>query len=885
MLRAALLRLRALLRRKTVEGELDDELRFHVERQTEAHIRAGMTPEEARQRARLQFGGLEQVKEQCRDARGVAFIESLFQDLRYGLRVLGASPGFTAVAVLSLALGIGANTAIFSLMDAVLLKTLPVKDPQQLVQVIATWPGGWQSNVPWPVFEQIRRSPQSFSGVFAFYPRWLNLRADGGAERVLAQTVSGDYYSTLGVPAHLGRTLTSADEAQADSSPAVVLSYAFWARRFGGDPAVVGKTVYLNGTAAIIIGVTPPDFFGADRAASPDITIPLGSREWYSQVWIMARLKPGVSAHQAEAEVDVCLQHALEFIRPHLKDEPARDREHFLSKRGGLLPADKGAAGLGLRYSEPLEVLIALTGLVLLIACANVANLLLARSAARSNEIGLRLAIGAGRGRLIRQLLTESMLLSVAGAALGVLFAFWVHRLLVGLLIGESAPTTLDFRVDYRVLAFTAGVSVLSGLLFGLAPALRATRLDLVSTLKRERRPAGAGFRLGLAKALLIGQVAASLLLLIGAGLFVRTLRNLRALDPGFSPESVLLVSVDAAQSGRHGAALSGLYGELIRRVEALPGVRSASLAGNDAFGGGWSKTVWIQGRQYAPGENQNCPFNVVGPKFFATVGVPVLMGREFGLHDHLNSPKVAIVNETFARKYWPGENPLGRRFGDQGPASGGKYEVIGVVKDTRYGSLRGQIPPMVYHALLQQDEQDWFTLHTRTAGSPARMVSRIRQEIQAIDRNLPVYDVRTLTDQVSRSLRRERMFATLSSFFGLLALVLTCVGLYGVIAYAVARRTNEIGVRMALGAERSDVLWMVLRETLLLVLSGAAIGVPAALAATGAIKKMLFGLTATDPATIAVATAVLIAVGVFAGYLPARRAASLDPTAALRHE
>ena len=885
MLQRTMFRLRALLRIRAAEREIDEELQFHIERQAELYIRQGMAPDEARRRARIEFGGVEQVKEECREARGWALVESFGQDVRYAARVLAKSPGFTAVAVLSLALGIGANTAIFSLLDTAMFQTLPVKHPEQLVSfVVRMQPYGWRSNVPAEYFEEAARSPRGFSGVFAFDRSWMMVRTDGGSERVMGQLVSGQFYATLGEHAFLGRAISAEDDRDADRALVAVLSYSYWVRRFGGDPAVLGRNIFVNSRPATIIGVTAPGFVAAERGFSPDVTIPLGKPQPRFEVWAMARLKPGVTADQAGAEADEAYQRVLEMIRPRLKNYRASEREHILSERGGVMRDDKGGGLHALQhYAEPLPVLLGLAGLVLLIGCANIANLLLARSAARASEIGLRLAIGAGRARLVRQLLTESALLSAAGGILGVCFAFWAHHGLVALLMDESSASALDFTLDLHVLAFTAGVSILTTLLFGLAPAIRSTRVEVVSALKREGRRGGR-LRLGTAKALIVAQVTASLLLLVGAGLLVRTLRNLYTLDAGFNPESVLLMSADAEQGGYKGAQIPALHRELIRRVEAIPGVVSASTANNVVFGaGGWNKTVWVQGRPAE--EKQHADDNVVGPGFFRTVGVPLLLGREFTLQDSAEAPKVAIVNEAFARRYWPGENPIGRRFGDMGAASAGKYEVIGVVKDAKYGSLRERARPTVYNALLQTGDDERVVLHVRTRGNPALMISRLREEIRAINKNLPVFDVRTLDDQVDRSLRRDRMMAALSGFFGLLALLLTAVGLYGVIAYGVARRTSEIGIRIALGASRSALLTMVVRETLLLVVAGACLGVPVALASTGVLKKMLFGITPTDPLTVTGAVVVLVMVGAAAGFVPARRAAALDPSAALRCE
>ena len=878
--------LRNLFRKSRLEGELDAELRFHLEQQIARNIARGMTPQDARYAALRAFGGVEQVKEASRDARGTRFLEDFIQDVRYGARVLRRSPGFVFVAVLSLALGIGANTAIFSLLSQASLEPLPVANPSELVQIILVSPSGARFSNLTPEFRSLLENRQSFSAALTYAKQPMNLQFGDQSERVPALLVSGSFYSTLGVNAFLGRIIGEADD-QPSVPPVAVLSYAFWKRRFAQDPSMLGKTLFLDGRAFTIVGVTPPEFFGVDRLSAPDVTVPLAVFPPPYYAYCLGRLKPGVSLEQGRAELAVSLRQVLETAQDTIKDWSPRDRQEWLGLKADLNRAAAGTWDLQVTLSERVPVLMLSVGVLLLIACLNVANLLLSRIAARTREISVRLALGAGRGRLCRQLLTESVLLSLAGGLLGLLFAFWGHDLLVSFLpIDPSAA--VRFHLDVRILAFTAAVAILTGILFGTLPALRATRLDPYPALKGEApRAVGAGrLRLRPTRTLLVVQLAASLVLLVGAMLFVRTLHNLQTLDSGFDTEHILLLTIDPTQSRFRGERVTALYDELTNRVRAIPGVRSAALAEGKLFGSGsWQKTLWVEGYRYALDENQYAAFNVVSPGFFSTAGIPLLAGRDFGPQDRAGAPLVAIVNQAFVQKYFQGQNPIGRRFGDEGPASAGKYEIIGVVKDSKYWSLRERPRPSVFHSMAQVPESGALVLHVRTAGAPAAMASLIRQEIQALDKNLVVYNVRTMTEQVDATLRDERMFATLSTFFGALALLLACVGLYGVAAYSLTHRTNEIGIRMALGAHPGDVLWLVLKENLLLVAIGAVIGTPVALACARVVSSLLFGLTPADPASVITGILVLAGVALVACLLPAWRASRVNPLVALRYE
>jgi predicted permease len=831
--------------------------------------------------------------------------DEMFQDLRYGVRILFKSKGFTAVAALTLALGIGANTALFSVMDAVMLKTLPVRDPEQLVVLRCLGSTGWYksfigsnpkdpatglrttTSMSYPAFERFRDQSQTIASVFAFASLELNLNVDGQAERASGQVVSGNYFSGLGVSTSfgaLGRALTAEDD-KTTAAPAAVISHRYWQRRFGGDPAVIGKVIYINGAAFYIAGVTPPRFFGTlDVGSAPDVTIPMGTLAQVSRLYadyqrsatswwlqIMGRLKPGVSAEQAQSELNAILQrHTLEL--PH---------ESGAERVTPQIRLDSGSQGLTsrrLKFSSQFEVLSALAALILLIACVNLANLSLARAAARGREMAVRLSVGASRLRLIRQLLTESMMLAGLGAALGLLFAYWGKDALLALLVGGSSGFAVDLRLDWRALGFTAAVSALTGVLFGLAPALRATRIELTPMLK-ETSGAGDATRSRLSKALLVAQVAMSLVLLVGAGLFVRTLSNLNRIDSGFDRENLLIFSVNPRYEASRRAAL---YQQMTERIAALPGVRAVSSSHYPllafSYTGG---DITVPGYTPRAGEDMEVRTVEVAPNFLATMGIPLLLGREFTPQDTQQTPNVAVVNQTLAARFFPNQNPLGRRINMYKK----EMQIIGVARDAKYGGIREAIPPLVYMPYLQDRPAEMMSFVARTVGDPMASMAAIRQAMQSIDSDLPLINVRTQSELIALNFTREKLFATLSSFFGLLALALVSIGLYGVMSYTVSRRTHEIGIRMALGAQSGNVLRMVMGESLLLVSMGLAIGLAGALATTRLIAGMLFELTPNDPLTLALATLLLLGVAALAGWLPARRAARVDPMIALRHE
>jgi predicted permease len=868
-------------------------------------------------------------------------MSGLVQDLRYALRQLRRNPGFTAVALLTLALGIGANTAIFSLIDAVMLKMLPVRQPEQLV--LLNWVSQSQpGTVPWfthslsgnsgqdstgrftstaftyPIFEGIRdKNNEEFSSVLAFADTdgRLNVSAGGQAGLADGQLVSGDFFSTLGVEAMIGRAIARTDD-QASASPVAVIRHSFWVSRFGSDPLVVGKAIRVNGAPFTVVGVAPPAFFGVEPGTSVDIWLPLHAQPQIDPGWtkyaipgevsrftapgdwwvmIMGRLKPGVNEQQVRAQLGVVVRQNVASIEDRPPATGSNMTVQPLSVQ--LTPAGKGLDSLREQFSKPLAVLMAVVGLVLLIACANVANLLLSRATSRHREIAVRLALGAGRLRLIRQMITESALLALAGGALGVGLAYWASAILLAFMSGGRNPVVLHLTPNLRVLTFTAAVSILTGVLFGLAPALQGTRLVLTPGLKE-----GWGSTLGvgsptrrsgmqLGKVLAISQVAISLLLLIGAGLFVRTLTNLENENLGFDRRNLVLFGINPTQSGYTGEKLLAFYQELQRRIEAIPGVKSASLSRHTFVNGGVTiDGVAIQGYTPETGASDNGSIavhvNDVGPEFFETFGIPVEMGRVIGDGDTAAAPKIGVVSRAFARQYLGSTNPIGRRFGFGDQRSSSDIEIVGVVGDVRYGQPRDRMPPTIYVPYAQRTEQlDAMNFEVRTAGDPKIWLGQVRQVVHNLDRNLPLFDVRTQVEQIEQATFEERLFARLSSFFGLLALALACVGLYGLMSYGVCRRTNEIGVRMALGARRRDVLDLVVWQGLQLTIPGVILGVAAAWVLTRFLTSFLYGVRPADPGTFALVSLAVIAVSILSSYIPARRATKVDPMVALRHE
>ncbi len=898
-----------LFQRARTEGQLDAELRFHLERQIADYVASGIAPEEARRRARLEFGGLDQVKEECRDVGAARFVETVIQDLRYGLRQLRGNPGFTAVAVITLALGIGANTAIFSVINAVMLRMLPVRQPARLVQIGFQGKHAGESFVgesfSYPVFKELLQYNRAFTGISAFdywntlHARAANVGTRGTNEPIRGQMISTNFFFLLGINPILGRVFAADQDNVTGANPVAVISFAFWIRRFGRNPDVLGKKLVIQQTTFTIIGVAPRHFSGVDPGQVYDFWVPVsmqpealpgGNRlaqidtNWLS---LIARLKPGVSVRQARASLDILYQ---EIQRQRdISKWSLQDRRDFFTHHIVLLPAARGANYLRTEFSRPLLLLMGMVVLVLVIACTNVANLLLARASTRQREIALRLAVGARRRRLVRQLLTESTLLAIIGGAFGLIFAFWGSPVLVALMsnmANSSGRVTLNVHPDLLVLGFTMLLALGTGVAFGLAPALRVTRGSSGASITGWFRAASGPGNLG--GVLVMAQVALSLAVVVGAGLLVGTLRNLEKLNPGFNRGHVLLFGLDPSKAGYKAERATQLRRDVLERIQQAPGVRSASFSFlTPISGGGWDNYVRsVEGYTAQPGESVDVYLNAVGPNFFKTLGTPLLAGRNFGPEDNSGSSPVALINETMARRFFGNQSPLGKHF-RLGPWSGKPgYEIIGVTGDAKYTSLRETIPPTAYLYIPQLPPIPMeTTFEVRTAIAPLSVVPEVRSILRSIDPSLRALDVKTLAEQVDQSLDQEKMMSTLSIFFGVIALALACIGLYGVMSYAVARRTSEIGIRMALGAQKRHVLSLVMGQGLWVTLAGLGIGLLGALGLTRFLSSLLYGVRPTDPLTFLVALLILTSTALLACYIPARRAARVDPMIALRHE
>ncbi len=834
---------------------------------------------------------------------------TLFQDVRYGLRMLRRNPGFAIVAVLTLALGIGANTAIFSLINAVLLKSLAVQDPQQLVIVgdpamaNSTSIGTPRTDIySYPLYRDLRDGNDVFSG----------MAASGQEHRVAVETpgsgvvtedatvnlVSGNYFSVLGVFPFRGRSLAPEDDRAKSSNPVAVVSYEFWIRKLAENPAVIGQTVRLNKNPYVIIGIAAPGFFGDTVDEKQDFWVPMSmqpqmmpGRPWLDDIhasWlrVMARLKPGVSRSQAEANLDVLFQQWLQG--PQGRPLDPGDQQALKQQKISVVPGGGGFSGLRPEFSRPLILLMAIVGLVLLIACVNVANLMLARANSRQREIAVRLAIGASPGHLIRQLLTESALLAFAGGLAGLLVAHWGTASLLKLSLSARAAEGLRVSPDWRVLAFTACVCLVTGLLFGLAPALRSAKLAVAPTLKENTVAQAGSGRFPLGKILVASQVAVCLLVLFAAGLLVRSLKNLRDLDLGYSRDNILMARVDPVAAGYKPAQTIDYEREMSARLAALPGVRNVTASENGLFSGTESADqMKIEGYTPSRDKDRVVYWDQVGANYFHALGIPILAGREFGPQDTPTSLKVAIINESMAEFYFGHANPIGRKMWiDDQEHKDQPMEIVGVARDVRDHTLRGPVQRRFYVPTGQAlDAMYAVNFEIQTAGKPQDLTEPVRKAFAALDANVPVSQIRTLDELVDSSISKDILVARLSAFFGLLALMLACVGLYGVMSYTVSRRTREIGVRMALGAQRTQVLGMVLNEGLKLVLIGIVVGIPIALLASRVFSSMLFGLSPADPLSMLTVIAVLGSIATLAGLIPARRATKVDPMVALRYE
>ena len=864
-------------------------------------------------------------------------MQTLWQDLRYGARMLMKQKGITIIAVLSLALGIGANTALFSIVDAMLLKMLPVKEPNRLVLFRSMAPrefstGSYSGNsdtdpvtgqrrmtsFPFQSYQRMREQESALSDVFAFGDVGFNVSADGQADVAGGQAVTGNYYAGLGVQAMLGRVLTDEDD-KASASPVAVISHRYWQKRFGGNEAIVGKQINLNNVGFTIIGVTPPGFEGtSDVGSTQDVTIPIAwepalniekerSRMYGAGVWwlrVMGRLKPGATAEQARAQLENAFHQSVVEHRAARQAQAQANGGNAINAldpkqypRLFLDPGGQGEMNTRKYYASSLYLLLGVVGLVLLIACANVANLLLSRAAGRQKEIGLRLALGASRGRLIRQLLTESVLLSAIGGALGVLFALWIKDGLLA--VNDWGPKSLEPKLDWRVLGFTMALSLLTGIVFGLAPAWKATKVDLTPTLKDSGRGSSAVSRSLLSRGLVVTQVALSLLLLVGAGLFVQTLLNLQRVEPGFNTQNLLLFDIRPGLIGYKDEKLTQLYERATERLEAVPGVKAVTFSRTPLLArSSSSRGMWLRDALNVPPDSEGriketgeVYIHQVRENFLEAMQIPLLAGRGLTPRDDANSQRVVVVNQTFANKYFPNENPIGKRvtFDPQKPD---EVEIIGLVKDAKYTSQRAEIPPTAYSPWRQElRSMSGTTIEVRTAGDPNNSIVAIRQAMREVEEKLPLANIRTQVEQAENTLRMERLFAKLMTLFGLLAQQLASIGLFGVMAYAVSQRTHEIGIRMALGAERSDVLKMVMRQGMILALIGIALGLVGSYVLTKyleswmSLSKMLFGVKPNDPLTYGVIAFGLTLVALLACFIPAWRATKVDPMIALRCE
>ena len=893
-----LYRLRALFRRKSLEEEMDEELRAHLERQVEKYAQSGLPRDEAARRARLEFGGLDQVKEECRDAHGVSFLENTIQDVRYALRLVGKSRVLTAVLAITLALGIGVNTAIFSVLNGWLFRPLPVRAPEQIT-VLAFHPKEISNSHYCSYLDllDLRKQASTFSDVFAYAPGFVGFSANGRPSEFVLSTVTGNYFPALGIKPLVGRLLLPGEGEKPGDDILLVLGYSFWQRRFGGDAAVIGKRVLINGNPATIVGVTPKEFHGTFFAFDMDGYISLNAlpRIWnlsgfwtergHPSVMAFGRLKPGVSLAQAQSSADVIAARLAAQYPDTDKGAAVRVIPERLARPAPLV-TDFVPVIAGLFMLLP--------ALVLLLACLNVANILLARATVRRREMAIRAALGAGRGRLIRQTLTESLLLGLLGGIGGVVFGEWAIRASGSMLRSVTSATSnlgysLDCSFDWRVFAYTLGTAVLAGILVGVWPAFRAGRVDVNSVLHEGGRsdPGGLG-RGGVRSLLLVGQVAGSLMLLIVAGLFVRSLGRAEHMYLGFDPDRVLNVLVDAQQIGYDEAGGKTFYRELERRVRALPGVESASLAFSVPLGiPGPAAPIYVEGRP--PAADREAPvvyFNGIDPRYFESMRVPLLAGRTFKDSDDEKAPGVAIVNQTMARTFWPNQDPLGKRFSLKS-AAGPFVRVVGLARDGQSTWMLSLNPSPFFYVPLAQNYRSFMALQVRTLVPPETLLMGVQKEIHDLAPDLPTIDVRTMQQQIHGlgGLLIFRLSASLAGVMGILGLTLATVGVYGVVAFAAAQRTHEIGIRMALGATPRNILAATMRQGFELILIGMAMGLVGAFLLGRLLRSLLFGVNPGDPSTFLGVSLLLLGVALLANFIPARRATGVDPMVALRHE
>jgi len=868
----------ALFRSESIHQEIDEEIRFHIEMRTEENVRRGMTPEEARRDAERRFGRITSVKERGYEVRGGRMLETLWQDLRYGIRTLRKQPGFSAVVVLTLAIGIGANSTIFSFANGVLLRPLPYSEPERLVLLDETAPlrGVQSMGVSFPNFLDWRAQNKVFEDVAAYSPGTYTLVGGGEPEQARGARVSGGLFEILGVAPVLGRTI-SAEEDGPGSETVVILGHGLWQRRFGSEPGVVGSTISINNRPHTVIGVMPPGFKFPEVA---DLWLPLAldTQRWTRNdhgLGAVARLKPGVSLEQAGSEM-AALARRIEEQNP-------------VTNEGLSVSVTDLRAGLVSDYRQALLILLGVVGFVLLIACVNVANLLLARASSRQKEISIRVALGAGRWRVFRQLVTESLVLSAAGGALGLVIAIWGLQLLLAA-VPVELPFWMKFDLDGRVLGFTAAVSLLTGLVFGAAPALKASKVDLNETLKeggRSGAAAGAGPK-RLRSLMVVGEVALSLVLLVGAGLMMRSFIRLQQVDVGLDPKNVLTMAVPLPGAKyREPERQSAFFAELVERVKNLPGVRAVGAVSNLPLDGSrWGRSLTVEGRPVlSVGEAPVINHCVVTPGYFRAMNIPVLAGREIAESDAREAPKVTLIDERLAREYWPGESPLGKRIRFGPPESNEPWHtVVGVVGEVRHERPEAATRMSVYVPYRQITVRQ-MTLAVRAEGDPSGLTAAVRNQVRELDPDQPVTGVRTMEEVISRAIWQPRLHAILFAVFAAVALALASVGIYGVMSYTVTQRTHEIGVRVAMGATPRDIVRLVVGQGLTLTLIGIALGAASALALTRVMSSLLFEVSAADPATFAANMALLTVMSLVACYIPARRATRVDPLVALRYE
>ncbi len=885
------LRVRSLFHRSSVERELREELQYHLDQRTEELVATGMTEADARRTAAHQLPGLEQIKEECRDMRKVRPIEDLVRDVAFGARLLRKSPGFTVVVLIVLALGIGANTALFSLFNQVLLRSLPVANPDELVVLVSKVPRwGTFSSFSYPMFRELRDKNTVLTGLLAHSGADLNVGYGGQSTKAVGEVVSTEYFNVLGVRPWLGRFIDRTDEERAVANPVAVLTYSCWQQRFGGDRSIVDRDIVLNGHATRIIGIAPPGFYGTELNRSPDVFVPVTLKKVFEPVprdrfdnpgqqWlrVMGRLKPGVSIQQAQAAIDLLHHQVREREVQALPPRPRDSDNMMLETHVELQPGAHGFGLLQRELAKALRLLLVISAIILVITCANLANMLLARNAARAQEITMRLALGASRLRLVRQWLTESALLSLLGGGLGVVVSVWCQGALLSFLPVEQRAN-LSSHPDVAVLAFAIAVSVITGLLFGLAPALQVSRASLHHKASSEN---AGGFRAGLVAL----QVALCLPLLVIAGLFLASLRNTRTLPTGFESKNVILATIDPSLNGYDQPRVRHLFQQTLQAARALPGVEAAGFGHTVVLSGSADQMVLtVEGFTQKASDEMTALVNTISPGYFEALRLPLVSGRYFNERDAAGSRPVGIINETIARQFFPGKNPIGMRFGTD-TKSPPNIEVIGVVRDAKYTTITEKPERQYYIPMSQNPELRDMTLHIRASGDPRLLVELLRSKIRAIDPNVPLFNVKTLEQGIDESLSHDRLVAWLSIALGALATALCAIGLYGVIAFSVARRTREVGIRMALGAQRRDILALIVKRVTLLLTGGVLIGAIGALAGTRVIGSLLFGVTPTDPGVFAAATAILLLAAAVAAYLPARRALQVNPSVALRYE